>query len=210
MAAELPNPYVSRGGLKLQHALREFSLDITGFTCADFGCSTGGFTHCMLEHGAAKVYAIDTAYGELAWKLRNDPRVVVMERTNCLHAKPPREVVDAGGVDLITIDASWTPQRLVLPAAAKWIKQGPPSAGGIVITLIKPHYELKDLGEELPRGGVLEELHAERVAMEVAAKIGAKACVKSPITGGAGKSKGNAEWLALVEASKICTDQKFT
>jgi len=200
VSADPANPYVSRGGLKLQHALREFALSIAGYTCADFGCSTGGFTHCMLEHGAAKVYAIDTAYGELAWKLRNDPRVVVMERTNCLHAKPPREVLDAGGVDLITIDASWTPQRLVLPAAAKWIKPT-----GIVITLIKPHYELKDLGEELPRGGVLEESHAERVAMEVAAKIGAKACVKSPITGGAGKSKGNAEWLALVDASKLAS-----
>ena len=196
MSGDPVNPYVSRGGLKLQHALREFSLDLTGLTCADFGCSTGGFTHCMLLHGAAKVYAIDTAYGELAWILRKDPRVVVMERTNCLHAKLPREVVDATGVDLITIDASWTPQRLVLPAASKWLKPT-----GLIITLIKPHYELKDLGEALPRGGVLEESHAERVAMEVSQRIGAKACVKSPITGGAGKSKGNAEWLALVEAS---------
>ncbi len=196
MSGDPVNPYVSRGGLKLQHALREFALNITNFTCADFGCSTGGFTHCMLLHGAAKVYAIDTAYGELAWILRKDPRVVVMERTNCLHAKPPREVVDATGVDLITIDASWTPQRLVLPAASKWLKPM-----GLIITLIKPHYELKDLGEALPRGGVLEESHAERVAMEVSQRIGAKACVKSPITGGAGKSKGNAEWLALVDAS---------
>jgi hypothetical protein len=107
-----------------------------------------------------------------------------------------REVVDATGVDLITIDASWTPQRLVLPAASKWLKPT-----GLIITLIKPHYELKDLGEALPRGGVLEESHAERVAMEVSHRIGAKACVKSPITGGAGKSKGNAEWFALVDAS---------
>ena len=90
MTTEHANPFVSRGGLKLRHALDAFALDVTGLTCADFGCSTGGFTDCLLKAGAARVYAIDTAYGELAWTLRKDSRVTVMERTNALHAELPR------------------------------------------------------------------------------------------------------------------------
>src|SRR5690606_3323422 len=82
--------YVSRGGLKLEAALDHFALDVTGFICADLGCSTGGFTDCLLQRGAAKVFAVDTAYGQLAWKLRKDDRVVVLERTNALHFDPAR------------------------------------------------------------------------------------------------------------------------
>src|SRR5882724_2438094 len=93
MAEAAPNPYVSRGGLKLAHALREFGVAVRGLVCADLGASTGGFTDCLLQHGAAKVYAVDTAYGELAWKLRQDPRVVVIERSNALHVEA-RELVD--------------------------------------------------------------------------------------------------------------------
>ncbi len=189
--------YVSRGGLKLRHALDTFGVRVEGLECADLGCSTGGFTDCLLHAGAKRVYSVDTAYGELAWKLRNDPRVVVMERTNALHAAPA-----PGGVDLVAMDLSWTPQRLAVPAATRWLRPG-----GRIITLIKPHYELKDEGGELPRGGVLDEATAEAVARRVVERLGGEGVrvlglVKSPVLGGAGrggKGRGNSEWLALLE-----------
>ncbi|MFO0858189.1 MAG: SAM-dependent methyltransferase [Phycisphaerales bacterium] len=201
-----PQPtFVSRGGLKLLHALTHFQLNIQGITAADFGCSTGGFTDCILQNGASKVYALDTAYGILAWKLRNDKRVIVMERSNCLHAAPPSDVVSAGGVDLIVIDASWTPQRLVIPAALTWLKNTPDAR---IISLIKPHYEYKDQGNKLPHGGILDEKTAEQVAQQVAEKmtdLGMQTIgfAKSPILGGSTSNtakqtgKGNAEWLWL-------------
>lgn len=187
--------YASRGALKLLAALNSFHLNVTGWVCADFGASTGGFTDCLLRAGAAKVYAIDTAYGQLAWKLRNDSRVVVMERTNALRAVSPEPC------DLVVADMGWTPQRLLIPAAMAWLRPG-----GRIVTLIKPHYELKDRGGALPPGGVLDETEAGRVVDETVALIrglGANvvSVVKSPIRGGAGKSgsaKGNVEWLALV------------
>ncbi|MEO1583379.1 MAG: TlyA family RNA methyltransferase [Planctomycetota bacterium] len=192
------HPYVGRGGLKLEHAIRHFRLDITGLACADLGCSTGGFTDCLIQHGAAHVVSVDTAYGELAWKLRTDDKVTVRERTNALHAEPDSRL------DLVVIDLSWTPQRLALPAAAKWL-----APTGRIITLIKPHYELTDAEKHaLPSGGVLEESDAERVVHRVlddALQLGFRSLgvTKSPILGGGkrskSKSRGNAEWLALVE-----------
>lgn len=191
-----PEPtFVSRGGLKLRHALAAFALDITGFVCADLGCSTGGFTDCLLQHGAAKVHSVDTAYGELAWKLRQDPRVVVHERSNALHFEP------AECVDLVVIDLGWTPQRLALPAAAKWLKPG-----GRIITLVKPHYETDK--SELGPKGVLDPDRAEEIAEQVRDNLPAmgfavQGWTKSPVLGGAtGKKKrkgsGNPEWLAFV------------
>src|SRR5271163_2045641 len=97
--------FASRAGLKLDHALDAFELDVTGLVCADLGCSTGGFVDCLLQRGAAKVYAIDTGYGVLDWKLRKDQRVVVMERTNAMHATLPEPAA------LLTIDVAWTRQR---------------------------------------------------------------------------------------------------
>ena len=214
-----PNPYVSRGGLKMHAALAAFAplgMDARGLTCADFGCSTGGFTDCLLQHGAARVYAIDTAYGELAWRLRNDPRVTVMERTNCLHAPPPVEVAGAGGVDLVVADAGWTVQRLLVPAALRWL-----TPAGRMITLVKPHYEKsaaeRDAGgrsaagrSQGPRGGrgavVLDEREALEVTRRVLAALPAlgvrvEAWVRSPVLGGAdarGKGGGNPEYLALL------------
>lgn len=184
--------YVSRGGLKLRHALDEFRIDPAGLLCADLGASTGGFTDCLLQAGAARVIAVDTAYGEFAWKLRNDPRVRLLERTNALHAEPIEPV------DLVVLDLGWTPQRLAIPAAVRWLKPA-----GRIITLIKPHYEHKDRGGELPRGGVLEETQAAKIAEQVASELPAlgvrlAAMTRSPIAGGT-KSKGNAEWLALLE-----------
>src|SRR3954470_21157040 len=122
--------FVSRAGQKLEHALVKFSIDVHGKVCADLGSNTGGFVDCLLQRGAAKVYAIDTGYGALEWKLRRDPRVVVMERTNAIHATLPEPV------QIITIDVAWTRQRIILPAARRMLAEH-----GDVVTLIKPHYE---------------------------------------------------------------------
>ena len=116
---------------KLEAALAAFRLDVTGLVCADFGCHAGGFTDCLLRHGAERVYAVDTGYGVLDYRLRTDERVVVMERTNALHCEPPRPV------DVVTIDMGWTRQRYAIPAALRWL-----APGGRIVSLVKPHYEL--------------------------------------------------------------------
>ncbi len=187
--------YVGRGGLKLAHALDEFHVDPRALVCADLGCNVGGFTDCLLQRAAAQVYAVDTGYGALAYKLRTDERVVVMERVNALHVEPPARV------DLVVIDLGWTPQRLAIPAALNWLKPD-----GRIITLIKPHYEVgKDEAKSLLVGGVLPDDVAERIATETAAKAGEwgtklLGLTRSPVRGGAGKKNkaGNAEWLALL------------
>lgn len=203
--ADVDCPYVSRGGLKLEHALREFAIDANGLVCADLGASTGGFTDCLLRHGAARVYAVDTAYGELAWTLRNDPRVVVMERSNALHTDPAPEIGAAGGVDLVVLDLGWTRQQFAIPAALRWL--GP---DGRIISLIKPHYEAGDRSRAGATSVVLAEPEAEAIASRIARQMpewGARtlAMTKSPVLGGAlsvrkkVKGAGNAEWLALLE-----------
>jgi 23S rRNA (cytidine1920-2'-O)/16S rRNA (cytidine1409-2'-O)-methyltransferase len=190
--------FVSRGGLKLRHALDTFQLAVTGLGCADFGASTGGFTDCLLQAGAAHVTAIDTAYGEFAWKLRNDPRVTLLERTNALHAPPP---ADPEKPDLIVIDLGWTPQRLAIPAALRWLRADPDAR---IITLIKPHYELAAYDPAaLPRGAILDDARAEQVVQQILASLPALGvtvlgCTKSPITGSKGSPRGNPEWLALL------------
>lgn len=198
MANSPENPFVGRGGLKLRHALDEFALDVTGLICADFGCNIGGFTDCLLKAGAKRVFALDTGYGSLAWTLRNDPRVVVMERTNALHATPPEH-----GVDLVVIDMAWTPQKLCLPAALGWLREG-----GRIITLIKPHYEASHGPEHASLvNGTLDEPMSQavldRVITEMPA-LGVKVIgvTRSPITGGASKksAKGNTEFLAVLAA----------
>src|SRR3954471_2291855 len=122
--------FVSRAGQKLHHALTRFVISPDGKTCADLGSNTGGFTDCLLQLGARKVYAIDTGYGVLDYKLRKDPRVVVMERTNAMHATLPEKV------ELVTIDVAWTRQKHILPATKTML-----TPTGEVVTLIKPHYE---------------------------------------------------------------------
>src|SRR5438046_1735100 len=141
--------FVSRAGQKLEHALTSFGIDVKGRICADLGCSTGGFTDCLLQRDAKKVYAIDTGYGVLDWKLRKDPRVVVMERTNAMHVALPELV------DLVTIDVAWTKQRHILPAARKIVK-----SDGAVISLIKPHYEAEPA---LLRKGILPAEHLQSI-----------------------------------------------
>ena len=136
--------YVSRAGAKLAAALDAFSLDVSNWVIADLGSQVGGFVDCLLKRGAARVHAVDTCYGSLDWGLRNDERVIVMERTNALHASLPELV------DLVTIDVGWTPQRLILPAAnrLRW-----PEAP--IISLLKPQYEASS--SERHRGVVLPE-----------------------------------------------------
>ena len=126
-------PYVSRGGLKLEKALKNFGVDPTGYVCSDSGASTGGFTDCLLQQGASKVFAIDVGYGQLAWKIRNDPRVVVMERTNIRYVTPE----DLGEpLDLSVIDVSFISLGLVLPVVKTLLKPT-----GQVLCLIKPQFE---------------------------------------------------------------------
>ncbi len=122
--------YASRAGEKLEFALATFQTDVSGLVCADFGSSTGGFTDCLLQHGANKVYAVETGYGLLDWKLRNDARVVVLERTNAVHVELPEQV------DLLTIDTGWTKQSAILPSAYKNLK-----INGRVISLVKLSFE---------------------------------------------------------------------
>ena len=125
--------YVSRGGLKLEKALKNFGVDPTGYACSDSGASTGGFTDCLLQQGASKVFAIDVGYGQLAWKIRNDPRVVVMERTNIRYVTPE----DLGQpLDLSVIDVSFISLSLVLPVVKTLLKPT-----GQVLCLIKPQFE---------------------------------------------------------------------
>lgn len=173
--------FVSRAGLKLDAALRAFGFDVRGLTVADFGSHTGGFVDCLLRHGAARVYAVDPGYGILDFSLRRDPRVVVMERKNALHAACPEPC------DLVTIDVGWTPQRLILPAARRWLKPG-----AAVITLIKPHYEAD---KRLLKAGVLPEAALDAVLAGVRREVRAgwsiEGELRSPITG----HGGNAEFL---------------
>jgi 23S rRNA (cytidine1920-2'-O)/16S rRNA (cytidine1409-2'-O)-methyltransferase len=149
------HPYVSRGGLKLEKALHALGIDINGFVCLDVGASTGGFTDCLLQHGAGRVYAVDVGYGQLAWKLRQNPRVVVIERMNIRHMQP--ETLPQL-VDLVTIDVSFISLKLVVPEILKFMKK---SAG--ILALVKPQFEVGK--RNVGKGGVVRDplLHAEVV-----------------------------------------------
>jgi 23S rRNA (cytidine1920-2'-O)/16S rRNA (cytidine1409-2'-O)-methyltransferase len=178
--------FVSRAGEKLQYALTKFNITVKDLVCADFGSSTGGFTDCLLQNGAMKVYSVDTAYGELAWNLRNDPRVSVMERTNAMHIVLPEKV------DLISIDTGWTKQKDILPNAFKNLKED-----GEIVSLIKPHYEAP---KSYLRKGKLMEEKIEEVMEAVKKDIKAaggkvEKIIESPILGEKGKNK---EYLALI------------
>jgi len=180
--------WVSRGGEKLDAALRAWGdllPRLEGIVAADLGSNVGGFVDCLLGHGAAKVYAIDTGYGVLAWSLRQDPRVVVMERTNALHVTLPEPA------DLVTVDVGWTRQRHILPAAWRLVRPGGP-----VITLVKPQYEADEAER---RRGVLRPEAQSAVLARVRADVVAAggqivAETGSPVRG----TGGNVEYLWLV------------
>jgi 23S rRNA (cytidine1920-2'-O)/16S rRNA (cytidine1409-2'-O)-methyltransferase len=198
--------FVSRGGEKLEGALEAFHIDVTGLVCADVGASTGGFTDCLLQHGAAKIYAIDVGKGILHWKLRNDKRVVVMEETNARFVESLPEPVS-----LVTVDASFISLKILLPVVKKWIPPSPPSplpAGegrrgeGDVIALIKPQFEAGK--KDVSRGdGVIRdpEIH-KQVLTDVLTfaqneGFGIQGLIKSPLLG----PKGNTEFLVWLNTS---------
>jgi 23S rRNA (cytidine1920-2'-O)/16S rRNA (cytidine1409-2'-O)-methyltransferase len=180
--------FASRAGEKLSHALKEFQIDVAGLTAADFGASVGGFVDCLLQNGAKKVYAVETGYGELAWKLRQNPQVVVLEKTNAMHVQLPEKM------DIITNDTSWTRQEKILPNILANLKEQ-----GLIITLIKPHYEAEKW--QLKKGKLDEET-AERVSKQTVEKIQQLFPVKllgftkSPILG---KKGGNTEYIAYFQ-----------
>ncbi len=147
-------PYVSRGGLKLEKALRDFGIDPTGYVCSDSGASTGGFTDCLLQQGAKKVFAIDVGYGQLDWKIRSDPRVVVMERTNVRYVTPEQL---GEPLDLSVVDVSFISLSIVLPVIKTFLKPGQ----GQVTCLIKPQFEAGK--EKVGKKGVVRDpaIHQE-------------------------------------------------
>ncbi len=188
--------YVSRGGHKLEHALKHFQLNVTGLTAVDLGASTGGFTDCLLQHGAAKVYAIDVGHGQLAWKLRQDSRVVVMERTNARHLQPASMPPPFDGADLAVIDCSFISLQKILPPAVALLK-----ADGRVVALVKPQFEAGKAEADKGRGVIKDTAVHERILSElelfVARQPGLvwRGVVESPLLGPA----GNKEFLALIE-----------
>ncbi len=192
-------PYVSRGGEKLQAAFGKFKLSVEGLVCADVGASTGGFTDCLLQHGAAKVYAIDVGYGILDWRLRNDPRVIVMERTNARGLSQLPEPAN-----FITADVSFISLKMILSSMAGWFSD----QGGEVVLLVKPQFEATR-EESAPGAGVITspEVH-RRVVQEVlgaAADKGFKTLgvIRSPLRGPA----GNEEFLAWLTFSGAVQDK---
>lgn len=188
--------FVSRGGHKLEHALEFFHLEVRGLTAIDLGASTGGFTDCLLQRGAARVFAVDVGQGQLAWKLRQDPRVVVMEKTNARTLTPTQFPPPFSPADLVVIDCSFISLRKILPPAIALVRPL-----GNVVALIKPQFEAGK--EEADRGaGVITDpaVHA-RVLQELEQFVGARSEVKwrgvteSPLLGPA----GNKEFLVLIE-----------
>lgn len=186
-------PYVSRGGVKLKAALERFGIGLRGKTAMDVGASTGGFTDCMLQEGAARVYAVDVGYGQFDWKLRNDPRVALLERTNIRYLA--REAIPEE-VQFATVDVSFISLRLVLPRVREFL-----AAGGEVVALVKPQFEVgkKDVG----KGGIVRD-EAKRLEAVEAVKGEAEACefepvgvMESPITG----QKGNIEYLIYLRVT---------
>lgn len=191
--------FVSRGGEKLEAALEQFGVAVTGQVCADVGASTGGFTDCLLQHGAAKVYAIDVGHGILDYKLRIDPRVVVMEETNARHAERLPEPVQ-----FVSVDASFISLKILLPVIKNWFA---PNAPATTICLIKPQFEAgrKDVSKG---GGVIRDVAVHRRVLEEVLNFAAaegwavRGLLRSPLVG----PKGNAEFLAWLELGGAAGD----
>ncbi|NJD91258.1 MAG: TlyA family RNA methyltransferase [Geobacter sp.] len=183
-------PFVSRGGLKLQKALEYFAIDVTGLVAIDVGASTGGFTDCLLQRGAAKVFAVDVGYGQLAWKLRQDERVVSLEKTNIRYLEPEQlpELPD-----IAVIDASFISLDKVLPNTVRLVK-----SRGLIVALIKPQFEVGR--GEVGKGGVVRdpEKHAAVIesvcALAESMQLEVLGVTESPITG----PKGNREFLLFL------------
>ncbi len=181
-------PYVSRGGVKLEHALNRFKVDVTGRVVADVGASTGGFTDCLLQRGARRVYSIDVGYGQLAWRLRQDPRVVVLERTNIRHLESLPDPTD-----LATVDVAFISLKLVLPKVVNLLQPE-----GEIIALIKPQFEAGR--EQVGKGGVVKDPAVHRAVLEdivahaMNTRLRARGLTTSPLRGPA----GNLEFFAYL------------
>ena len=185
ITVDLGPPYVSRGGKKLAAALKTFEISVVNLVCADVGASTGGFTDCLLQNGAARVYAIDVGKGQLHWKLRNDPKVVVMERQNARYLDQLEQLVD-----FVTIDVSFISLGMIFPSITKWLDRK-----GQVLALVKPQFEA---GRKLVgRGGVIRdsEIHKNVLVDVISAaqqhRLYPGGLIRSPLLG----PKGNVEFL---------------
>ena len=187
-------PYVSRGGLKLERALREFKVDVKEKTCLDVGASTGGFTDCLLQHGAKKVFSVDVGYGQMAWKIRQDPRVVVIERTNIREIEP---TLIPERSDLAVIDVSFISLEKVIPAILRLLN---PGSG--IIALIKPQFEVGK--GQVGKGGIVRDEAARAAAVEKVKTafqnngLEVQGIIPSPITG----QDGNVEYLIYAVKAK--------
>jgi 23S rRNA (cytidine1920-2'-O)/16S rRNA (cytidine1409-2'-O)-methyltransferase len=183
-------PYVSRGGLKIEGALKRFGLDVAGWVCMDVGASTGGFSDCLLQRGAGRVYAVDVGYGQIAWRLRQDPRVVVIERTNIRYL-PADRIPER--IDLIAIDVSFISLKIVVPAVLTFLKPQ-----GRLLPLIKPQFEVGK--GQVGKGGVVRDPEQRaRVLSELDSffrglGLSCSQAVPSPIEG----PKGNREFFMLL------------
>lgn len=186
--------YVSRGGLKLEGALRTWSLDVDGLACADIGASTGGFTDCMLQHGAGSVLAVDTGYGQLAHKLRVDPRVTLQERTNA-RTLPPGALATGAPIAFFAMDVSFIGATLVLPAVVSALAPAGVGWQGSAVVLVKPQFEAGR--EHVGKGGIVRDPAAQQLAVEkVSAAVRelggeVRGTMESPILG----MEGNREFL---------------
>lgn len=199
LSVDAPEKFVSRGGHKLEHALNHFQIEVRGVEAVDLGASTGGFTDCLLQHGAARVYAVDVGQGQLAWKLRNDARVVVMEKTNARNLSPAGMPAGYQPVDLAVIDCSFISLKKILPPAIALLK-----TEGRIIALIKPQFEAGKAEVDKGRGVITDAAIHERVLRELEEFVAAqdslcwRGVTESPLLGPA----GNKEFLVLIEKTK--------
>ena len=191
--------FVSRGGFKLEHALRQFGIAPVGWTAIDLGASTGGFTDCLLQHGAARIYAVDVGCGQLAWKLRQDPRVVVMEKTNARELTPGRFPPPFSPVDLVAVDCSFISLRKILPPAIALLR-----TSGSIVALIKPQFEAGKIEADKGRGVIRDPVIHARILAELEQfvrdelKMIWRAVTESPLLGPA----GNKEYLVCIEKTR--------
>jgi 23S rRNA (cytidine1920-2'-O)/16S rRNA (cytidine1409-2'-O)-methyltransferase len=184
-------PYVSRGGLKLEAALKELNINVEGKTAMDVGSSTGGFTDCLIQHGIKKVYAVDVGYGQLAWTIRNNPKVIPLEKTNIRYL---RKNLIKDDVNVVTIDVSFISLLKVIPKVSEFMRKD-----GEIIALIKPQFEVKR--KDVGKGGVVKDEEKRRevvlAIMDACVQMGfeVQGVIKSPVLG----PKGNAEFLLYLK-----------
>jgi 23S rRNA (cytidine1920-2'-O)/16S rRNA (cytidine1409-2'-O)-methyltransferase len=196
ISLDAPEKYVSRGGHKLEHALQHFKIEVAGTIALDLGASTGGFTDCLLQNGAAKVFAVDVGQGQLAWKLRREKRVVVMEKTNARHLKLEQMPKPFSPADLAVIDCSFISLKKILPTAIALLKPD-----GKIVALVKPQFEAGKTEVDKGRGVISDPAIHERVLKELEQFVAGqnnllwRGVTESPLLGPA----GNKEFLVLIE-----------